>query len=513
MRKAFFFLVILLGSCASLKYEKHPEQEFRGAWVATVVNIDWPKSSDDVVAKQKTDFLELLDFYEDLNFNALIVQVRTAGDAFYPSKLAPWSRFLSGTEGKPKPGFEDALAWMVERTHERGMQFHAWLNPYRATFDLDTTILAENHDFIKHRDWMVKYGKKYYYDPGIKGVQQHLTKVVEEVVENYAVDGIHFDDYFYPYKIAGEVFNDSLSYTQNKLPNQSLADWRRSNVDSLVKNVHEAIKTKKPWVRFGISPFGVWKNSTTDPSGSATKAGQTTYEDLFADPLLWMKHGWVDYMVPQAYWSMHYPVASHEIIARWWAKNSSNTNLYMGNGAYKIRNNADVAWNDKYEIPKQLAMARNISEIAGNVFFSAKSLVNAQDDIKKQLHKKFYRKKAMIPAMANNVDRTIAPPIVTSIERRGKTIECCISHFDSVPRFLTLYNLKREATTVNKELLKKAYISMNQANSCITLDIKQERPKKHIGIVVEDAFGNQSQMIFLTRPKRTEQTNLKPLND
>jgi len=500
MRKILFCLVVLFGSCTGLKYEKYPEREFRGTWIATVVNIDWPKRADDTVKKQKEDFLKLLDFYEDLNFNTLIVQVRTAGDAFYPSELAPWSRFLSGTEGTPKTGFQDVLEWMVERTHERGMQFHAWFNPYRATFNLDTTLLAKNHDFVKHRDWMVKYGNKYYYNPGIKEVQHHLTDVVNEVVENYAIDGVHFDDYFYPYKVAGEVFNDSLSYKENRLPEQSLADWRRSNVDSLVKNVHLTIKTKKPWVRFGISPFGVWKNNSTDPKGSATKAGQTTYEDLFANPLLWMEKGWVDNMVPQAYWSMQYPAASHETIAKWWAEQASNTNLYMGNGAYKIRNNADDAWNDKREIPRQLALARNIPEITGNVFFSAKSLINVEGDIKKQLEKKFYKKKALHPPIPNNEGRSVAIPVITYAERENDKIEICISQFDSVPRFLLVYNLQNRKNQTNKELLKKTYIPRNEAKSCVTLDNGTEKIKKHLALVIEDAFGNRSTMAFLTKP-------------
>ena len=176
---------MIVFGCGSLPT---PQQEFRGVWVATVVNIDWPHSGNDNVPKQKADFLKLLDFYEDLNFNALIVQIRTAGDALYPSRLSPWSRFLTGTEGEPKEGFDDPVKWMIDQTHERGMQFHAWFNPYRATFDLDTTLLAPTHDFYQHRDWMIKYGKKYYYNPGIPEVWNHLTKVVEEVVVNYDVD-------------------------------------------------------------------------------------------------------------------------------------------------------------------------------------------------------------------------------------------------------------------------------------------------------------------------------------
>ncbi len=502
MRNALLCLVLLCCSCAGLKYEKHPLTEFRGIWVATVVNIDWPKSANDTAEKQKEDFLRLLDFYEDLNFNTMIVQIRTAGDAFYPSELVPWSRFLSGQEGEPKLRFEDPLRWMLEETHERGMQFHAWLNPYRATFDLDTTILAKNHDFNQHSDWMVKYGKKYYYNPGNKQVQQHLTNIVSEVVQNYDIDGIHFDDYFYPYKITGEVFNDSLSYQNKKIDNQSLEDWRRSNVDSLIKKVHQTINQKKPWVRFGVSPFGVWKNQSSDPKGSATKAGQTTYEDLYADPIVWMKNGWLDYIVPQAYWSMKYPPAAHETITNWWAKNSSNTNLYMGNGAYKIRNNADEAWNDKKEVPKQLALARNTPEVSGNVFFSAKSLIKTDEDIRKQLRKKFYTKKALQPAMANKPDRTITAPLITSVLNQDGQMEVKISHFDSVPRFLSVYSLKKSSRIDKTELLKKTYISKNKATSYFVLEDKR---KKLLGFVIEDAYGNRSEMIIM--PKTYITTN------
>lgn len=501
MRKVLLCLIILCCSCAGLKYEKHPEYEFRGTWVATVVNIDWPKQPDDDAEKQKKDFIKLLDFYEDLNFNTIIVQVRTAGDAFYPSELAPWSRFITGEEGKSKDDFEDPLNWMLEQTHERGMQFHAWLNPYRATFDLDTTILAENHDFRKHPDWMVKYGKKYYYDPGNKEVQNHLTEIVSEVVENYNVDGIHFDDYFYPYKIKDEVFIDSTSFQRNKLHNQSLEDWRRSNVDSLINKVHQVIKVKKPWVRFGVSPFGVWKNNITDSKGSETKAGQTTYEDLYADPVLWMQKGWLDYIVPQAYWSMEYPAASHRIITEWWAKEATNTNLYMGNGAYKIKNNADQAWNDKREIPKQLALARNIQAVQGNAFFSAKSLINTDAAIKKQLHKKFYLKKALNPPLIDKPLRIIPVPILTSAERKEDYIELCISHFDSVPRYLSIYNLKKNLEIDKGKLLKKTYIPMNESNTCSTISLSNKKLKKIFGILVEDAYGNRSEVVPIKRPK------------
>ena len=300
MRNVLFFLILLLflASCAVTKI---PKTEFRGVWIATVANIDWPKNPNDSPEKKKQDFIAILDFYQNLNFNAAIVQVRTAGDAFYKTNLAPWSKYLSGKEGEAPKGFNDPLPWMIKETHKRGMEFHAWLNPYRATFDLDTLALSKTHDFYQHPDWMIKYGKKYYYNPGLPEVQENFAKIVEELVTKYTLDAIHFDDYFYPYKIKDEVFNDSVTFQTYSLHNQSLEDWRRSNVDSLVKNVYHTIKKNKPWVKFGISPFGVWKNKSTDPSGSDTRAGQTTFEDLYADPILWVKKGWLDYLAPQAY--------------------------------------------------------------------------------------------------------------------------------------------------------------------------------------------------------------------
>src|SRR5690606_32409621 len=328
-------------SCAT---SKAPKEEFRGVWIATVANIDWPKHPEDPAAKKKEDFLAILDFYRAMNFNAAIVQIRTAGDALYATDLAPWSAYLSPAQGEAPQGFGAPLAWMIEQTHKRGMEFHAWLNPYRATFDLDTLALAPSHDFYRHPQWMVKYGSKYYYDPGNPEVLAKFDQIVEELVRKYPLDAIHFDDYFYPYKIEGESFDDARSFARYGLPGQSLGDWRRSNVDSLVKRVHATIKEQKPWVQFGISPFGVWKNRDSDPRGSDTQAGQTTYEDLYADPLLWAQEGWLDYLAPQVYWSMELPVASHKKIVHWWANTAPATHLYIGNGLYKVKNNSDPAW-------------------------------------------------------------------------------------------------------------------------------------------------------------------------
>jgi len=420
IKKIAFLLALLLSSCTLFKSNiPQPKREFRGVWIATVVNIDWPKNGADTWEKQKADYLKILNFYQNLNLNAVVVQIRTAGDAFYPSEFAPWSRFLTGVEGSAPNTEQDPLKWMIREAHSRGFEFHAWLNPYRATFDLNTEILAEQHDYNQHPEWIFKYGKKYYYNPGLPEVQQHLVDIMEEVISNYEVDALHFDDYFYPYKIQDEILTDSMAYATYARPGQSVADWRRSNVDSLIKKVHRVIQLKKPWVQFGISPFGVWKNKNTDPRGSDTRAGQTTYEDLYADPLLWMEENWIDYLVPQVYWSMDLEVASHKKIVDWWANDSINTNLYIGNAAYKVRNNADEAWSNKKELPNQLLLARNKERIKGNVFFSAKSLLNDHQDVVKYIKKKYYKHPALTPSVNYTSTEVANFTSITAVNKRN----------------------------------------------------------------------------------------------
>lgn len=351
-----------------------PERSFRGVWVATVANIDWPKNPNDSFDIMQQDYIALLEFYKNLNFNAVVVQIRTAGDAFYPSSLAPWSRFLSGTEGLAPNTKLDPLHWLISTTHEYGMDFHAWINPYRATMSLDTKILSPSHDYMNHPDWMLPYGNKIYYNPGIPEVTEKLTQIVGEIVTNYDVDGIHLDDYFYPYKIKNEKFNDQNAYRASGTQ-KGLEDWRRDNINRLIQNIQLKIKDTKPWVAFGVSPFGVWKNKSTDPIGSDTRAGQTTFEDLYADPLKWMQEGWIDYLAPQLYWSMEYDLASHKKLIDWWSTHKTNSKIYIGNGPYKIFNNSDKAWDQPNEISKQLSYAKLNKNIEGHIFFSAKSFM------------------------------------------------------------------------------------------------------------------------------------------
>jgi uncharacterized lipoprotein YddW (UPF0748 family) len=492
--KIYFLLILALAtSCGILNPIPQPKREFRGFWVATVVNIDWPKNGKDALEKQKADYLDILEFYEDMSFNAAIVQIRTAGDAFYDSEHAPWSRFLTGQEGKT-PG-TDILEWMIDETHKRGMEFHAWLNPYRATFDLNTKILSPIHDYHLHPEWMIRYGKKYYYDPGLPQVRKRLVSIMEEIIVNYEIDAIHFDDYFYPYKIKGEVFRDSLSYISNHLENQSLEDWRRSNVDSLIKNVHQSIKSKKPWVQFGISPFGVWKNKSTDPKGSDTKAGQTTYEDLYADPLLWIEKGWIDYLVPQVYWSMDLPVASHRKIVDWWSRNTQNTNLYIGNGAYKVRNNSDVAWDRKKELPNQLKLVRKNEAVEGNVFFSAKSLMQNNSDVVAYLKKKYYPLDALTPISPLAEILPQDKVSIASIGHEKDVIRISLNNSEAYPYVLCYASGKKAKSDYPiKKLLARVYVGTKDQ---IEIDKELVRGRKYIAFTFLDKFGSESEPIVI----------------
>ena len=344
--------------------------EFRGVWVATVDNIDWPSSKNLSSDSQKVEFIKLLDMHKSNGMNAMIVQIRPATDAFYPSPYEPWSEWLSGKQGQPPAPYYDPLEFMLSETHKRGMEFHAWMNPYRAEFAIGKSSLSPTHISRLHPDWFLAYGDKRYFDPGNKQVQQYVTNLVADVVRRYKIDAIHFDDYFYPYRITGIEFPDDLSFKKygNGL---SKDDWRRGNVDSIILMLSKVIKKENIQCQFGISPFGVWRNIDKDPDGSNTKAGQTNYDDLYADIVLWLKKGWIDYVAPQIYWEFEQKNAPYQAVLDWWSTHSYGKNCYIGLGIYKAGSNA--AWKDKAQLPRQIEALRSTPNIQGMIFFSSKS--------------------------------------------------------------------------------------------------------------------------------------------
>jgi uncharacterized lipoprotein YddW (UPF0748 family) len=378
-------------------YGQTVKPEFRGVWVATVDNIDWPAKPTTDAAEQKAQFIRLLDMHKSNGMNAVIVQVRPATDAFYPSSFEPWSEWLTGVQGRPPVPYYDPLAFMITETHKRGMEFHAWLNPYRAVFKIGTSSVSPIHLTNIHPDWFLTYGDKKYFDPGNKAAQQYVTGVVKELVDNYNIDAVHFDDYFYPYRIAGKEFPDGKSFEQysNGL---GIDDWRRSNVDSIIVQLSRTIKKENPKCQFGISPFGVWRNADKDPvNGSATKASQTNYDDLYADILLWLKNDWIDYVAPQLYWEFGHKAAPFEVLVDWWSRHTYGKNCYIGLGIYKAGTNE--AWKDSSLLPRQIESIRNTANIQGMIFFSSKSFDKNPNGWNDSLRLNYFKAPAAIPAV------------------------------------------------------------------------------------------------------------------
>lgn len=416
----FFLLLSLMGGALqSLAQPVAPKREFRGVWVATVANIDYPKAPDTRSVALKEQWVELVEMYKAAGLNAVIVQVRPAADAIYPSALVPWSKYLTGRQGLPpaEEGF-DPLAFMIEEAHRNGMEFHAWFNPYRATADLDTLSLSSMHMFNKRRDWMIRYGSRFYFNPALPEVREHLASVVGEVVEKYDIDAVHFDDYFYPYKIQGEEFPDSLDYLVLGKAYANKEDWRRSNVDALVQLVSEKIRDIKPYVQFGISPFGVWRNKELDPvMGSDTRAGATCYDDLYADVLKWSREGWIDYVAPQLYWHIGFPPADHYTLLKWWEQHAYGRLLYIGHGAYKVANNQEAAWHDPAEMSRQIDLNRRNLVALGSIYFSSKSLANNLLGVRDTIAY-YYARPSLLPTPADKAMRPFQPPNLRQVRSR-----------------------------------------------------------------------------------------------
>lgn len=387
-------------------FSQNVNREFRAVWIATVKNIDWPQKADSTSVQQKESLIKMLDFFKNLNFNAVIFQIRPAADAFYNSEYEPWSVWLTDSIGsKPGPYF-DPLAFIIEEAHKRGMELHAWLNPYRAVVDYKNRMKQGFPLLHEKPDWFIKYGNNVYFNPGIPEVRAYTKKVVADIVQKYDVDAIHFDDYFYPYKIDNEHFNDDESFKNfgaAYYPDR-IEDWRRNNVNLLIHELHNTVKSIKPWVQFGISPFGVWRNISRDSSGSDTNASQTNYDDLYADVILWLENNWIDYIVPQAYWEIGFEPADYKKVVDWWNEHSYRANLYIGQAMYRQSQMTKVAWQqqDPTEIERQLDYNHTKSKVKGTVYFSAKSFKANTFGINDLLKQKYYKLPALPPVIFEN---------------------------------------------------------------------------------------------------------------
>ena len=390
--------LLLLMFLMAKQLTAQPKYEFRAVWVATVANIDFPSDKFENSFAERQEFIRLLDMSKRNGMNAVVVQIRPAADAFYPSPYEPWSEWLTGKQGRPPVPYFDPLKFMITETHKRGMEFHAWMNPYRAVFDIRKSSISPTHITRLHPDWFINYGGTKYFDPGNKQVQQYLNNIVSDVVSRYDIDAIHFDDYFYPYRIQGETFDDAVSY--EKYGNgMSLDDWRRSNVDSIIAKLSRTIKEKNPYCKFGISPFGVWRNASQDPDGSNTLAHQTDYDDLYADILLWLKHKWIDYVAPQLYWSIGRKGVPFEVLLDWWAHHAYGRQLYIGQGIYRALETRTGPWKDKEQLPEQIQLMRQYPQVQGSIFFSSSTFLSNPHGWDDSLRNDYYRYPAIIAPM------------------------------------------------------------------------------------------------------------------
>ena len=387
--------VVLSFIILSLSAQTKPE--FRGVWIATVDNIDWPTKGDYNSTSQKASFIKMLDMHQRNGINALVVQIRPCTDAFYPSPYEPWSQWLTGIQGQPPSPYYDPLAFMISETHKRGMVFHAWLNPYRAEFNLTNPSLSATHITKVHPEWFLVYGDKRYFDPGNKEAQQYVTQVVSDVVSRYDVDAIHFDDYFYPYRIPGKEFPDEATFRKYGA-GLTKDDWRRSNTDSIISKLSATIKKENKKCQFGISPFGVWRNQDKDPiDGSRTIGAQTNYDDLYANILLWLKKGWIDYVAPQLYWEFGHRIAPYEVLLSWWSNHTYGKHCYVGMGIYRA--NSNPAWKELSQLPRQIVAMRNTPNMKGMIFFSSKTFERNPNGWSDSLRLNYFKVPVKVPEM------------------------------------------------------------------------------------------------------------------
>jgi uncharacterized lipoprotein YddW (UPF0748 family) len=395
-------------------------KQLRGMWLTTVRNIDWPSRPGLDAETVKAEFRGWLDLAQRLNHNAVFVHVRPSGDAFWPSEFAPWSQWLTGRTDGQSPGW-DPMEFMITETHARNMEFHAWFNPYKASQAGSLAALAPNHPLRAHPDWAVSYpaapatAARLYYDPGNPEARRFVEDSILEAVARYDVDGVHFDDFFYPYPSGGQDFPDQAAFARYGANAASRADWRRQNVNLLVQEMSVRIKELKPWVKFGISPFGIWRNKATDPAGSATR-GLESYDAIYADTRLWVTKGWLDYVVPQLYWHIGFDKADYAKLLPWWSATVKGTHvqLYIGQADYRVGEAG--AWRDPAQLERQLALNRKYA-VNGSVHFSAKQLRADKLGSVGRYRAAHYAGPALVPAMGHLPGVRPSAPTLTEARR------------------------------------------------------------------------------------------------
>jgi uncharacterized lipoprotein YddW (UPF0748 family) len=418
MKKITRFAALVLMLCAAFSAnishaQDNPKREFRGAWLHVIGQTQYARMGTEEAKKYITSQIEKL---HDAGCNAVIFQVRPCADALYISDYEPWSQYLTGKRGKAPSPLWDPIAFTIEQAHKLGMEFHAWLNPYRISTDAKE-VLPDSH-IAKKEPWrMFKYDNKQFFDPGIPENRDYIAEVVADIVSRYDVDAIHIDDYFYPYPAANgtKFMADDASYAKygNGMERN---DWRRSNVDKLIEKLHETIKYEKPWVRFGVSPFGIWRNKRTDPRGSES-TGLQNYDDLYADVLLWAKNGWIDYIVPQLYWELDTKAAPSRKLVQWWNDNCYGVDLYIGQDTKRTMDKSDAQTGSRSELDTKIKLTRKLPNVSGNVWWHGYWVTDNYKGVADSLAQKYQSTIALPPAYG---DKNLKPERPTNIKIEKK---------------------------------------------------------------------------------------------
>jgi uncharacterized lipoprotein YddW (UPF0748 family) len=465
---------ILVFPCnATLAVEQPPaiQREFRGAWVSTVSNIDWPSRPGLPSEDQQKELLAILDKAVELNLNAIVLQVRPAADAIYPSKLEPWSPYLSGSMGKPPEPVYDPLKFAVEEAHRRGLQLHVWFNPYRVKLP-GKQKPSPDHSSKSRKSIVRKYGDYLWFDPGEPKAVDHFINVLRDVVKRYDIDGVHIDDYFYPYPVEDKAnkgktvpFPDAASYRRAVRRGEQLEidDWRRQNVNQLVERMYEEVKRQKPWVLVGISPFGIWR-----PGNPPGIKGLDQYSTLYADARLWLQQGWVDYLTPQLYWQVESKEQSYPALLGWWAEqNVMHRNLWPGNFTSKVRRESTTpetrdSWSAE-ELIRQIEVTRAQPGATGNIHFSMKALMRNYDGIADKLKNGVYAEPALVPESPWLGNESPAKPkVAANRSDEGVTIEM------ELPRGRAPWQWLVQVETANG--WKNAIVPGGEASHVVPLD-------------------------------------------
>ncbi|MDO4460931.1 MAG: family 10 glycosylhydrolase [Bacteroidia bacterium] len=424
MRVLFTLIICLF--CAVSIFTQSPAnissmpREMRGVWVATVGNIDWPSSPNLSVASLKREANKIIADAKSWGLNTIFLQVRPSSDAIYNSSIEPITPYICNDASLlSQYSSFDALSYWIDKCHENGIELHAWLNPFRVSPSAEYKAMGR-HLISSHPEWLISYGGKLYLDPGIPEARRYVLSVVEDIVSRYKVDGVHFDDYFYPYPVGSEIFGDSLSYERYNVDDLSVADWRRKNVTAVISDVYNYLKSQNDWMKFGVSPFGVWRNASDDVRGSKTRAGITNYDILYADVYDWIQRGIVDYVVPQIYWEAGNKAADFDELIAWWANMATErTKIYVGHAVFKINAQTGKLWGTKNEMEEQIVKVRDNEALSGSVFFSYRQFLRQLNGLQGNMSALLYNKFAL-PDIEPSPD-TLSVSIV-DMKKRGAFI-------------------------------------------------------------------------------------------